>query len=211
MCSSPEDLAGKGLFTALDNEAEWGVAHRILIPAFSLKSIQKYFPEMSQVARRLLGRLDEFGDNKEVPIGTYMTKLTFDTIGICGFNYDFHGVDSDTEGDFIKAMFYVLGDTLLRRTKPWSALQFIQNRKYKKACDMMMSTVAEVVRARAQETPEELAKHGDLLSLMLTAQDPQTSLKLTEQEMAWQIITFLIAGSSQLMFHPRYDSCLTKL
>src|SRR5690349_8925821 len=48
------DFAGDGLFTARDGEESWGQAHRILLPAFSQRSMKAYFPQFLQVAEDLV-------------------------------------------------------------------------------------------------------------------------------------------------------------
>ena len=46
-------LAKDGLFTAYHGERNWGIAHRILVPAFGPLRIQNMFEDMSDIAQQL--------------------------------------------------------------------------------------------------------------------------------------------------------------
>jgi cytochrome P450/NADPH-cytochrome P450 reductase len=46
-------LANDGLFTAYHGERGWGIAHRILMPAFGPLRIRDMFEDMSDVAQQL--------------------------------------------------------------------------------------------------------------------------------------------------------------
>ncbi|MFC7587090.1 cytochrome P450 [Nonomuraea antimicrobica] len=48
------DFGGDGLFTAEPHEPVWGHAHRILMPAFSQRSMKAYFPQFLEVAEQLV-------------------------------------------------------------------------------------------------------------------------------------------------------------
>lgn len=47
-------LAGDGLFTALPEEPNWGLAHRILMPAFGVANVRNMFDDMKDIASQLL-------------------------------------------------------------------------------------------------------------------------------------------------------------
>lgn len=42
-----------GLFTAYDHEKNWGLAHRLLVPAFGPLRIREMFPQMHDIAQQL--------------------------------------------------------------------------------------------------------------------------------------------------------------
>ncbi|MBT2230434.1 cytochrome P450 [Nonomuraea sp. NEAU-A123] len=54
--SHVRDYAGAGLFTAYDDEEAWGMAHRILMPAFSQRAMKSYFGQMLEIAQNLVGK-----------------------------------------------------------------------------------------------------------------------------------------------------------
>ena len=82
-------IAGDGLFTAFNHEPNWRKAHDVLMPAFSLGAMRGYHGTMLKVARSLIDKWDRLAGVQQVDVPDDMTRLTFDTIGLCGFGYDF--------------------------------------------------------------------------------------------------------------------------
>ena len=71
--------AGKGLFTSSDTEDEWGIAHRILIPAFSMHGMKEAVPlavDATLNAARFFESL--IGTSAHFEMGGFMTGITFD-------------------------------------------------------------------------------------------------------------------------------------
>lgn len=50
------DYAGAALFTAHQHEEEWGMAHRVLLPAFSQRAMKGYYGQMLEIAQNLVGK-----------------------------------------------------------------------------------------------------------------------------------------------------------
>ncbi|MEV6678113.1 cytochrome P450 [Streptomyces erythrochromogenes] len=96
-------IAGDGLFTAFGHEQNWRKAHDILMPAFSLGAMRSYHDTMLQVARSLVAKWDGAG-GAPVDVPEDMTRLTFDTIGLCGFGFDFESFRRDESHPFVDAM-----------------------------------------------------------------------------------------------------------
>lgn len=89
-------IAGDGLFTAFNHEPNWHKAHDILMPAFSLGAMRRYHATMVRVARGLIAKWDgAAGEQTTVDVPADMTRLTFDTIGLCRFGYDFESFRHD--------------------------------------------------------------------------------------------------------------------
>ncbi|WP_369274388.1 hypothetical protein AB5J55_34680 [Streptomyces sp. R11] len=53
------DYTGAGLCTAHQHEEEWGMAHRILLPAFSQRAMKAYYGQMLEGARNPVGNFPE--------------------------------------------------------------------------------------------------------------------------------------------------------
>ena len=71
----------------------WGQAHRILLPAFSQRSMKTYFPQMLEVAQELVTAWHR-EPGRDINVTDDMTRLTLDTIALSGFDYAFHSFDS---------------------------------------------------------------------------------------------------------------------
>lgn len=190
-------LAGDGLFTANDWEENWGIAHRILMPAFGRASIQKYAPEISRSARKFIDNMAHiYGSDKDIPLLNWTTKMTFDAIATCGFAYDFNSLDQEEEAPAITWMVDILTESLARsqRGAIGNWVNVWADRRYSHNISNFHKLVEEILEKRRHEPEDIRATRQDLLSLMLTSADPQTGKKLSDLNMIYQCVTFLIAG-----------------
>jgi cytochrome P450 / NADPH-cytochrome P450 reductase len=190
-------LAGDGLFTATEGEENWGIAHRILMPAFGRASIQKYAPEISRSARKFIDNLNKFyGSEKDIPLLNWTTKMTFDAIATCGFAYDFNSLDVEEEAPAITWMVDILTESL-NRTQRGSIGNWVNiwaERRYSQNIQKFHNLVEEILERRRHEPESERSKRQDLLSLMLNSTDAETGKRLSDLNMIYQCVTFLIAG-----------------
>ena len=85
-----------GLFTAYGpEEKNWGIAHRILIPAFGPLSIRGMFDEMHDIAGQLVMKWARHGSSYSIPVTDDFTRLTLDTIALCAMDYRFNSYYRD--------------------------------------------------------------------------------------------------------------------
>jgi cytochrome P450 / NADPH-cytochrome P450 reductase len=73
---------GDGLFTAYYGEHNWGVAHRVLMPAFGPISIRSMFDEMHDIASQLVIKWARFGSTERINVTSDFTRLTLDSIAL---------------------------------------------------------------------------------------------------------------------------------
>ncbi len=184
-------LAGDGLFTAHSDEPNWGKAHRILVPAFAQRARRAYFDAMLEVAGQLVDKW-EASAGQPIEVSEDMTRLTLDTIALCGFGYRFDSFASAELHPFLQAMGRVLDETMGRLTRhQWlTRARFRANRRYDRDIAQMHALVDEVIRERRAHPVQS----RDLLGLMLEAVDPVTRERLDDANIRYQVITFLIAG-----------------
>ncbi|MGI5291660.1 bifunctional cytochrome P450/NADPH--P450 reductase [Nonomuraea polychroma] len=186
------DFGGDGLFTADHDEPVWGHAHRILMPAFSQRSMKAYYPQFLEVAEQLVaswaGRQGE-----DLPVADDMTRLTLDTISLTGFGYRFNSFDSPELHPFLQAMGGALTEAMVRNKQlPFvTGLRRKQEETYRRDIATMQALVDDVIR---QRRAEGATGSKDLLGLMLEASDPQSGARLSDENIRNQVLTFLIAG-----------------
>ncbi|MEO3972555.1 cytochrome P450 [Streptomyces sp. CAU 1734] len=192
------EFGGDGLFTALGHEPNWRKAHNILMPAFSFNALRAYHPTMLLAARRLLAAWDA-GAGKPVDVAEDMTRLTLDTIGLCGFGHDFDCFGRSEPHPFISAMVRAL-DHAQRKAGFIPGLDFLHagaEKRQRADIASMNSLVDDIVRRRragAGESGPDAGEPEDLLGLMLHAVDKETGEPLDDTNIRYQVITFLIAG-----------------
>ncbi|GBF07341.1 putative bifunctional P-450/NADPH-P450 reductase1, cypD [Deinococcus aerius] len=185
------NLGGDGLFTSDSSEPNWGKAHRILLPAFSQRAMKGYFGQMLEVAQNLVGKWERT-QGQDVRVADDMTRLTLDTISLSGFDYRFRSFDKEELHPFLQALARVMHHTMTMASRPPILTPEMEeaDRAYWADIAAMNELVDEVIRERRE--------HGgggdDLLGLMLNATDPETGGRLSDENIRYQVMTFLIAG-----------------
>ncbi|KQT32407.1 reductase [Sphingomonas sp. Leaf412] len=184
-------FAGDGLFTAFSEEPNWGKAHRILLPAFSQRSMRGYFDMIVEVCDQLVAKWTRAAGT-DVLVADDMTRLTLDSIAIAGFGHRFNSFEREELDSFLIALGRSLSEALNTITRlP------IQQRFAKKAVAQYEADIAEMnalvdgIIADRRVNPTD---GRDLLNLMLTAVDPETGEGLDDLNIRYQVLTFLIAG-----------------
>ena len=93
-----------GLFTAETDDPLWARAHNMLMTPFSLQAMRDYMPKMLDVADQLMDKWARLNPGEEVDVAADMTRLTLDTIALCGFGYRFNSFYRETPHPFVDAM-----------------------------------------------------------------------------------------------------------
>ncbi|OJH40378.1 bifunctional cytochrome P450/NADPH--P450 reductase [Cystobacter ferrugineus] len=187
-------IGGDGLFTAHTEEPNWGKAHRILMPAFGPRGVRDMFAPMLDVAEQMLLRWERFGAGTVLDVPDQMTRLTLDTLALCAFDYRFNSFYQDALHPFVGAMVNGLHEAGARsgRLEVVNRLLLPNARRY--AEDIrLMHTVADQIIAERRRDPDAGQKN-DLLGRMLSARDPVTGETLSDENIRYQMVTFLIAG-----------------
>lgn len=186
-------FAGDGLFTSWTHEFNWKKAHNILLPTFSQQAMKGYHSMMVDIASQLIQKWGRLNPNESIHVPEDMTRLTLDTIGLCGFNYRFNSYYRETPHPFITSMGRALEEAMRQgqRLDFQDKLMVRTKRQFKHDIQSMFSLVDNIIAER--KLHKNQGEH-DLLSLMLTGKDPETGEKLDDENIRYQIITFLIAG-----------------
>ncbi|MGW3731415.1 cytochrome P450, partial [Streptomyces sp. NPDC000851] len=190
--SHVRDYTGAGLFTAADHEEVWGMAHRILMPAFSQRAMKGYFGQMLEIAQNLVGKWER-KEGEPVKITDDYTRLTLDTIALSGFGYRFDSFDKEELHPFLNAMLEALVESM-RRTQElpeMTAARTDDDKRYHANIQIMRDLVESVIKERREGKG---SGEDDLLGLMLQATDPETGKPLDDENVRDQVVTFLIAG-----------------
>lgn len=207
-------FAGDGLFTAETQEPTWGAAHRILMPAFGPAALRDMADGMVDIADQLLVKWERQGPDAALDVADDTTRLALDTIALCSFTHRFNSLYSERMNPFVGAMVRALVESGNRTSRlP------IQNRLKRRAAHQydedtrLMHEVADQLVADRRRHPLPQGR-SDILDTMLGATDPATGEHLSDENIRYQLVTFLIAGHEttsglltftlhQLMKHPQ--------
>ena len=204
-----------GLFTAHTDDPMWARAHGILMAPFSMQAMRDYMPAMIDIADQLMGKWDRLNPGEEIDVPADMTRLTLDTIALCGFGYRFNSFYRETPHPFVQAMVRVLDESQarLRQLSIQTRLKISAQRQFEEDQAFMASLVDDLIRKR--RAMGDAADTTDLLGRMITGVDKQTGLTLPDENIRAQCLTFLIAGHETtsgllsfaiyfLLEHPEY-------
>ncbi len=164
------------------------------MPAFGPLPIRELFPEMLDVADQLLLRWERFGEDAVIDAADNMTRLTLDTIALCAFDYRFNSFYQNEMHPFVGAMVDALAEAGSRARQPSFATQvMLRTKRHYEADVRLMHEFSDQLIAERKRDPETGEKK-DLLARMLAGRDPETSEALSDENIRYQMVTFLIAG-----------------
>ncbi|KZM75471.1 hypothetical protein AWN90_19005 [Nocardia terpenica] len=191
------EVTGDALFMAYNSESIWGIAHRILTPGFVKPAMAIYHDAMVSSIESMFEYWDKAGARPRVNLTQDLNSLTFELIGRAGFSTSFrafdHGADSDLHPfltQLNRAMWWIStssNSTPMARVR----LERQHGQQYKDDLVALHEYGLQLARQRASE-PRQGPK--DLLDLMLTNEDPATGERLPEENIAYQVVSFLLAG-----------------
>jgi cytochrome P450/NADPH-cytochrome P450 reductase len=186
--------ADSGLFTSDTDDPLWRRAHNILMAPFSLQAMRDYMPRMVDIADQLMDKWSRLNPDDEVDVPADMTRLTLDTIALCGFGYRFNSFYRDTPHPFVQAMVRTLTEsqTRARQLPLQTRLRIRAQRQVEEDQAFMDDLVDRLVAERRAQG--DAGDSTDLLGRMLTGVDRQSGERLPDANIRAQCITFLIAG-----------------
>jgi cytochrome P450 / NADPH-cytochrome P450 reductase len=186
--------AGRGLFTSETQDPNWRKAHNVLLPAFSMDAMRGYLPRMLDIASQLMLKWGRLNADDTVDVPADLTRLTLDTIALCGFDYRFSSFYRETPHPFVVAMLNSLeaAQAVVREMPIQAKLRPGRAKKVRADQEFMVETVRHILEERRKSGM--LGKVNDLLDRMLTGVDHQSGETLDETNIIAQCLTFLIAG-----------------
>ncbi|MEM1039071.1 MAG: cytochrome P450 [Pseudomonadota bacterium] len=187
-------IGGDGLFTGDTEEPNWSKAHNILLPTFSRQAMNNYMPMMLDVATQLVTKWERLNADDHIDVVHDMTAVALDTIGICGFNYRFNSFYRQDYHPFIDALTRTLETCMMQRGLPFEG-QLLRGRLNQMQEDVgfMTKLVDDIIRERRRGGGVD-SENNDLLNYMLQGVDKVTGESLSDENIRFQINTFLIAG-----------------
>ncbi|ESZ96262.1 hypothetical protein SBOR_3317 [Sclerotinia borealis F-4128] len=193
MALGKEDEWPAGLFTAANDDPDWGQAHRILVPAFGPLAIEGMYDQMQDISTQLLLKWARLGSTEPISVTDDFTRLTLDTIALCAMDFRFNSFYSNKMHPFVDAMvgFLSESDDRARRPEFLTNLMWKKKTKFNQDQDFMIDVSKDLVQHR-KENP---TVKKDLLNAMLSGKDPQTKDEMRDDLIIENMITFLVADA----------------
>ncbi|PGH21395.1 hypothetical protein AJ80_03312 [Polytolypa hystricis UAMH7299] len=184
---------GDGLFSAASTDKAWWKAHRLLIPAFGPIGMKKMFDDMQDLSAQLVLKWDRYGPEHEIECIEDMSRLTFDTIGLCAFGYRFNEFYMEDPHPFQKQLKESIVESGKRANRPdlLNYFYYKDEQHRQENITKMRELCRKIIQDRL-ENPQPDAK--DLLNVMLNGVDRETGEKLGVENVIYQIPTLLGGG-----------------
>ncbi|KAJ7771297.1 fatty acid hydroxylase [Mycena maculata] len=185
---------GDALFTASvgrNEEEGYGIAHRLLMPAFGTIAIKGMMEDMRDICDQLVLKWARFGPQAAIDPSDDYTRLTLDTIAYCSMSYRLNSFYTETQPAFVAAMVDFLIESDRRASRPRVLQALIgNNAKYEQDVQTMRDLGDKIVAERQAHPIDK----KDLLNTMLHSRDSQTGKGLDADAISRNLLTFLIAG-----------------
>jgi cytochrome P450 len=180
-------LQGQGLFSS-EGES-WYRHRRLMQPAFQQSQMVNLQAKIQEQVRSLIQDWQLKPDSTVIDIAAEMTRLTLKIISSALFSVDLSDT-SNTLGQAIRTGFeYVY----FRMSTPIAlppSFPTSRNRQFRRAKRMIDQTIQEMIQTRREGSSESI----DLLSMLLAAQDEETGMGMSDQQVQDEVMTLLNAG-----------------
>ena len=186
-------VLGEGLLTNRDHNS-WFVRRRMLQPVFHRRRIATMVDEMVAAGRKMLSRWEELYPPESVfDVREEMMRATLDVI-----NRTMFGADVTEEAARVGTAMTVLTRYAFAQAgnpfsvPPWAPTR--RNREFHRALETLDSVVMGLIRARQAARDSGERPRGDLLDMLLDAEDAETGERMTDQEVLDEVKTVFAAG-----------------
>lgn len=177
-------LLGEGLLTS---EGETHLRMRRMIqPAFHKNRIASYAESMVEYAA---GMADAWQDGETRDIDREMMHLTLQIVGKTLFNADV-GDSADEIGRAMTSLVKSFNYLLLPFSEWLEKIPLPQTRRFHAARDTLNAVIFKIIDERRRSGEDT----GDLLSMLLTAQDEDDGTGMTDEEVRDESLTLFLAG-----------------
>ena len=186
-------VLGEGLLTNRDHDS-WFIRRRMLQPVFHRRRVATMVGEMAAAGSKLLSRWEELYAPEDVfDVHEEMMRVTLDVI-----NRTMFGADVTREAGRVgRAMTILTRYAFAQAGDPFSVPPWVptrRNREFHRALETIDSVVLGLIRARQATRDSGERQRGDLLDMLLDADDAETGERMTDQEVLDEVKTVFAAG-----------------
>lgn len=201
------------LFSAFDNEASWGIHHRILAPLLTPEAVADHFIRVRDCASELTAKWRALSGDSPVSAIGELNRLDLETTTLCFYGRKLNGL-TGPEHPMIKAMNGATSEAIKRPTRPKFVNWLFYQSRFEKDTKAMRQYAAECFQYRKANPTD---RKDDMLYTMMNAKDPETGKSLSEQQIIDEIVTMPIGSStapcvvsSAIYYLLKNPRCITK-
>jgi cytochrome P450 len=183
---------GSGLLTAEGDN--WRAQRRLLAPLFSPRQILSFAPAMAATAAASTARLCEKGEGAGIDLSHEMARATLEILEHTLFS---QGLGRETS-EFQEATtryFHTIGrPDLLDIFGLPQFLPRVARIRGRATLEFFARVVGDLIATRRQLIADGKPAPNDILTLLLSAEDPETGVSLSAEDIRANIVTFIGAG-----------------
>jgi cytochrome P450 len=177
-------LLGEGLLTS---EGEQHLRQRRMIqPAFHREKIKSYAEAMTEYAVKMR---DEWQDGEVRDIDKEMMRLTLRIVGKTLFSANVED-EADKVGAALTTIIEMFNYLLLPFSELLEKLPIPQVKRFNSAKETLDSIIYGIINERRTSGEDT----GDLLSMLLQAQDEESGASMTDEQVRDECLTLFLAG-----------------
>jgi cytochrome P450 len=167
---------------------------RALAPLFSRRQVADFAPAMQRVAEAAVERICARRDGAVTEIGALMSRTTLEVLEQTLFSQGL-GREPSAFQRSVTSYFDTIGrlDPLDLVGAP-SFLPRFGRRRARPALTFFAQAVDDIIDNRRALIERGAKAPGDLLTLLLSARDPESGLGMSDEDMRANILTFILAG-----------------
>lgn len=177
-------LLGEGLLT---NEGESHLSQRRMIqPAFHRERIKFYAAAMTEAAAKMAG---EWRDGEVREVDKEMMRLTLNIVGKTLFDQNVED-ETDEIGNAMTTLVGLFDYLLLPFSEILEKLPIPHTRRFNHAKETLDKIIYGFINERRASGEDK----GDLLSMLLQAQDVDTGARMSDEQVRDECLTLFLAG-----------------
>ena len=136
---------------------------------------------------------DRLGSTPSHDATDNFTRLSFDIIALCAFDYRCNSFYGDTAHPFVSSMVGMLEEANRRfsRTGLENKIRMWSQRSFDRDISTMHSIVDDIIADRRRNPQES----GDILNNLLNARDKETGEGLSDENIRYQVLTLLVRNT----------------
>jgi cytochrome P450 len=183
---------GKGLLTA--EGEDWRIQRRALAPLFSPRQVAAFAPAVQRVARAAVERMSRRSDGAVANIGELMSRVTLEVLEQTLFSQGL-GREPSAFQRAVTSYFETIGrvDPLDLLGAP-DFLPRLRRRRGRAALEFFDSAVDAIIENRRALLGRGAEAPHDLLTLLMSAKDPENGRGIADEDVRANIVTFINAG-----------------
>lgn len=181
-------LLGAGLLTS---EGEfWRRQRKLAQPAFHRQRIATFATTMTNATEAMLKTWEpHYVSGTPFDVATEMMRLTMRIAGETLLSTDV-SQDADTIGQALGRLIPEANRRILSLVHLWDKFPTPRNKRFKKALADLDRVVMGIIGERRKNKEDK----GDLLSMLMSAQDEETGEGMTDKQLRDEVMTIFLAG-----------------